>query len=114
MAVITFNNKISWLVSSWAFSRLFEDICSQHTIDCDMKYKFDQAIALDGLHFERIDPNLRNRILRVMQESIEIIINDTSLDLKGSLDIDGYRMYREALPQLLHYIKQYKIDLGCD
>jgi len=106
VAVVSFDED-AWLVARWAFKRLFNDIQDKFSIDPDIQYIFEQAIALDGLHFE-FRGNNKHEILYMMKATIIELIDDNTESHRKTLDEKGYKMYREALPELLGYIEKYE------
>lgn len=109
MAVVSFSKTDIWLVARWAFERLFEDINKKYSIDPQIQFEFEQAVALDGLHFELMESEeIKEKILKMMKETIKELIADSSELLRRNLDAKGYKMYRDALPELLGYIERVK------
>ena len=106
MAVVTFDEDI-WLVARWAFKRLLDDVQEKFDVNPDIQYDFEQAIALDGLHFEFREKN-RLEILYMVKVTIIELIDDKTESYRKTLDKKGYHMYREALPELLSYIEKYE------
>ena len=106
MAVVSFKNEAGWVIARWAFRRLLEDIEQRNPQDTAMSREFEQALALDGLHLGLIEPSLSQKILHAMHRTVQELLDDVSGTLKRGLDEEGYRMYREALPELLRYIEQ--------
>ncbi len=78
--------------------------------DDAVAYKMQQAIALDGLHFDLLykeDKELANRITNVMKDVASATVEgkDTpALKWKDGLDEDAQRMYLESINDLLKLI----------
>jgi len=111
MAVVTFADEDIWLVARWAYKKLFSDILDKFSVKPDIQYTFEQAVALDGLHFDLLEDN-RNEILYMMKATIIESIEDKTELYRKNLDEKGYKIYREALPELLGYIRKYE-DKKC-
>lgn len=65
MAVVTIPFNDPWVVARWAFRMLAERTAvrvSEHD-----KATLDQAIALDGLHFDLLEPDQARRLALAMQ-----------------------------------------------
>ena len=104
---ISFSKKDIWLVANWAFRRLYDDIQERYVLNQDEQYVFEQAMALGGLNFEYLNKS-KIKILNMIKNTIIELINDDAGSLRNKLDVKGYSMYREALPELMGYIEEYE------
>ena len=108
MAVsVSFSKEDVWLVANWAFRKLYSDIQDKYSLDPDIQYVFEQAMALGGLSFDLLERN-KDKILCMMKSTIIELIDDKKESHRKNLDEEGYRMYREALPEVLGYINKYE------
>ena len=107
MAAISFSKGEAWVVARWAYCRLFSDILDRFSVDKDIQYTIEQAVALDGISF-RLLGNSKFEILFMMKATIIELVDDEIGAYRKSLDEKGYKMYREALPELLKYIEEYE------
>lgn len=105
--VISFSNEDVWLVARWAFRRLFSDIQDKFSVDPEIQYTFEKADAFGMLDVESLEKN-KCKILDMMKSTVIELIDDKNELYRKNLDKEGYRMYREALPELLKYIKNYE------
>jgi len=112
MAAVSFSKGEAWVVARWAFCRLFGDILDRFSVDSDIQYTIEQAMALDGMSF-RLLGKRKFEILSMMKATIiELIDDDIGMNRKD-LDEKGYKMYRDALPELLKYIEEYEKEEHC-
>jgi hypothetical protein len=63
MAVIAVPNYEPVVVARWAFRQLLERLAAEVDVEGDA-YAVEQAMALDGLHFELLDADQANRLAR--------------------------------------------------
>ncbi len=110
MAIVSISKEKGWLVARWAFKRFFEDLLLNHPGDDVFRYEVKQAMALDGLHLDLVETNLR-------EELCHAIISTARATLKGGapglrwdegLDADGQVMYRSAVGDLLQMIEEFQ------
>jgi len=59
-----------WVVARWAFSRLLERASGALSADED-KRVLEQAVALDGLHFDLLEDDQARRVAQAMQAAAE-------------------------------------------
>jgi hypothetical protein len=107
MAVVSFSGEDIWLVARWAFKKLFSDMQDKFLISPDIQYSFEEAMALDGLHFDLLENN-KDEILDIMKATILELTDDDAGLYRKNLDEKGYQMYKGALPELLEYIEKYE------
>jgi hypothetical protein len=67
MAVIAVPNNEPVVVARWAFRQLLERLAAEVDIEGD-NYAVNQAIALDGLHFELLDDDQAARLAKRLAE----------------------------------------------
>ncbi len=65
MAVVSVPHNDPWIVARWAFRRLLERAASGLSQEED-KYQLEQAIALDGLHFDLLEGSQAQRLAQAM------------------------------------------------
>lgn len=65
MAVVFVPHYSPWVVSRWAF-RLLMRRAESHLADAGDKYTLQQAVVLDGLHFDQVETEQANRLARAI------------------------------------------------
>lgn len=61
MAVINVPGHEPWIVARWALEELVDE-AKPELADPDDVFALDQAVALDGLHFDMIEPDQARRL----------------------------------------------------
>jgi hypothetical protein len=111
MGVISFaqTDADTWLAARWAYSRILRDTIATHADDGPLVAELEQAIALDGLSFDLLEPSLA----RKAAQAIKCVASATArgIDLPGmrwreDLDEDGTRIYQEGVHDLLSMIQR--------
>lgn len=87
MAAVSIPHNDPWIVARWAFRRLMERTAFALSREDD-KRAVEQALALDGLHFDLLDPQQARRIARAMEVAadelrLELVTNDQT-DLRDT------------------------------
>ena len=111
MATISFIKGEAWVVARWVFKRFFSDVQEKFSINPDIQYAFEQAIALDGIHLNLLRKN-KSIILYMFKSTIVELINDKGAIYQKDLDVKWYEMYIGSLGELLRYIENYEIKEG--
>ena len=70
MAVISILGYEPWLVNRWAFRTLAER-AQAFVDDADTEYSIQQAVALDGLHFELLPTEQVTRLAIALDQAAE-------------------------------------------
>ena len=108
MAVIGFSNGSGWVVARWAFRRFLEDIALYCSNDVEIMNEIEQAIALDGLHLDLLNPALLKRLINAINNTAIMTIQekpDKYMKMKN-FDKESYKMYISAIEDLKGYIKK--------
>lgn len=106
--VISFFNNEFWFKANWVFRRLCEDIRARYNLSEEEKTELEMAQAVGGLILRSMQPNMRNRMLRMLKQTATNISSDESNQYRGDLDEEGYQLYRSAFPSLLELIEKYE------
>ena len=101
MAVISFSARKDeiWVAARWALRELLADVSAQYPDDRQMAEKFKEAVALDGLHLDLLDPSLAQRITRALGLVVDGVL-DGSIKSGISVrypDAQTLEAYREGL-----------------
>jgi len=114
MVIISFPNGTDWFKANWVFRQITEDVVAMFPDDAELKLLMEQAGALGGLSLESMKADLASRISRALRKVAESTIQGRTLGWRGTKpeDLDGHRMYLEAISELLSLINQQKSASG--
>jgi hypothetical protein len=105
---IGFQGKDVWLKANWVVQRLFQDVRERYRLCREDEYEFEQDIALNGMSFLLMNPDMRYRIMQMIKKTAEDLVNDTFGKYKGDFSNEQYQLYRNAMPSLLELIEKYE------
>ena len=115
--LICFGNRRDaiWGGQSWLYLRLIEDIEDKFVFGEEIKKIFDTGELFQCLDIPSIEgKSKRIQIVSLIKETIVEIIVEIIADNEENLiksmvnDGEGYKRYREMLPDLLHCIEEYE------
>lgn len=86
MAVINVPGGEPWIVARWALEELVDEAKTELADPIDID-RLDRAVALDGLHFKRVEPDQAARLAAALLTSSERIVRRLGESSSGdSLD----------------------------
>lgn len=86
MAVINVPGQEPWIVARWALEELVDEAKAELTDPIDID-RLDRAVALDGLHFKRVEPGQAGRLVAALLAGSERIVRRLTDEASGnSLD----------------------------
>ncbi len=95
MAAISIPHSDPWVVARWAFRRLLERAAERLHDPADVQ-ALEQAIALDGLHFDLLDQAQASRLA----VALEVASDQLREELSGAHDDPRDIEFAEALALL--------------
>jgi len=108
MAIVSFSDEKGWLVARWLFERFFDDVLRVHPGNDVFRHKVKQAVALDGLHLDRIEDSLRDELWNaIVSTANATLAGRPDLQWNKGLDADGQVMYRRAVGNLLQMMEEF-------
>jgi hypothetical protein len=105
---IGFQDKDVWFKANWVVRRLFQDVRARYHLGEDDDYEFEQDLALHGMSFSLMKPEMRNRIMHMLKSTAVDLVGDKSGKYRGDFSEEQYQLYRNALPSLIDLINKYE------
>ena len=97
----------AWVVSSWTFRQLLEDVVSQYPDDSDLASEFSTASRVKCLYLDNFHPDLTGRLTAAIRETASAIASgqiQTRLTIKPYGTPEIVAEYRHALHRLVGLI----------
>ncbi len=94
----------SWVVSSWTFRQLLEDVLTQCPDDADLTREFKTASQTKHLILDSFDPELTTRMIEAIRDTASAISSgriETRLALKPYGTAEIVAEYRQSLEKLV-------------
>ena len=91
-----------WVVAGWAFRGYLDQVLAAVRGDSALTYTVEKALALDGLHFPRIDPAVVRRLVPVLlRVADEVVSGSRPARSEGRiLDDRSQEQFRQAVAEL--------------
>jgi hypothetical protein len=105
---IGFQGEDIWFKANWVVRRLFEDVRERYQLSDEDDYELNQDLALNGMSYSLMQPDMRSRIMRMMKATAIDLVNDKSNKYIGDFPEEQYLLYRNALPSLIDLIEKYE------
>jgi hypothetical protein len=106
--VISFLGDDDWFKANWVVRRLFQDVKERFRLNEEDDYKFEQGLALNGMHFSLMKPEMRKRIMQMLKSTAIDLFNDKSGKYRGDFPVEQYLLYRNTMPSLIELLKKYE------
>jgi hypothetical protein len=110
MAGIRFENQDRWMVANWVFDRFLSGVIKSNQHQRDVVDVLTLAIYHNGLHLDLVRARhgeLASRILDLLRAGGRDIVKGSAkeaLDMGG--DLEGQRLFREAISNLMEIISK--------
>jgi hypothetical protein len=98
------NKQNSWVVSSWAFRQLLEDVLAQYPEDPELTSEFKIASRVKCLYIDSFHPELTIRVTQAIRETASAISSgriQTGLARKPYGTAEIVAEYRQAVERLV-------------
>lgn len=106
--VISFQGEDDWFKANWVVRKFFEDVRKRFQLSAEDNYELNQGIALNGMHFTLMEPDMRKRIMHMLKVTALDLVNDNEGKYRGDYSEDQYELYRSSFPSLLELIDKYE------
>jgi hypothetical protein len=108
MVIIVFRGGAEWFNPNWAFRQLRADIVENFPGDVELHHEMEKAEAFGLLPLDSMESALASRIPRAMRTVAEKTVDGRIPGWKRTRpdDVDGQRMYLEAVSELLATIQR--------
>jgi len=112
MGVIAFGDgpESVWQAARWVYRRLMGDLAAAAGSDGGIRDGVEQAIHLDGLHFDLLDPALASRIFAVLETVAQATVKDARsprMRWKEGLNERARIRYQSAVRELLELLGRH-------
>lgn len=108
MAVINVPGTEPWIVARWALEELVDEAKTELTNQIDID-RLDRAVALDGLHFKRVEVKQACRLAAVLLTSSQRLVHRLSEEASGSSLDESFIV---ALGRLQVLLRTFLVQFG--
>jgi hypothetical protein len=108
MIIVSFPNGTDWYKANWVFRQLVQDVVEIYPADKELKKLMEQAQAFGTLAISSLPKDTASRTLLAIRAVIERTIKGETNGWSRTKpdDIEGQRLYLNALVELLDLIKE--------
>ena len=112
MGVIAFGDRPEsiWQAARWVYRRIMGDLATAAGSDEGIRDAVEQALHLDGLHFDLLDRGLASRIFAALETVAVATVNDAGsprMRWKEGLDDKSRMRYQSTVRELLELLGRH-------